>query len=661
LVSCLFSPCLNEGAMKSVLLLALGASAADAAKITPTQKVLDMMGGMKAKGEKAMEDEVKIMSTYTEWVDDETTRLGFNIKTANSDIEKLTAFIAKADNDVAQLGQAIGELDDLIAQKEGEKQAATDLRNTEHAEYVKTSTDLSESVDALGRAITTLENEQGATPQAMMLLQKMAKTTPAMRSVLAAFMQMDAHNTQDGAPAVAAYQSQSGGILEMLGGLLKKFKEELADTEAAETSRVQNYDMNMIQLSDLITHSHADREAKAETKANTASESAKAKGDLADTQTALAADQQTLAQMTSTFQEKAGVFKQNQEVRKLELEALSKAIEIISSPNVADSYAGHVKLAQTNFLQMTSSNRRALVKDRATDMIKKSAAALKSKTLAALVAEMKANPFAKVVDMIKALIAKLKEEAAAEADHKQWCDSQLHQNKNKRNKKTTESEKLMAEIAEYNANIDTMSEKIQTLIQEQEDLTKAMGEATTNRIAEKVENEATIADAQAGAGAVRSALVVLRNFYDSQSFIQQAPEMKSYSGMGAASGGVVGMLEVIVSDFVRLEAETKNAEAMGKAEYDGFMSDAEADKEYKHKTVVKTKLEKDQAKFEVSRSEKLLVGVNEELAKANDYFEVLKPECLEVKVSYEERVQARKDEIAALKEAYSVLDSKSVE
>merc|ERR1719276_269963 len=199
-----------------------------------------------------------------------------------------------------------------------------------------------------------------------------------------------------------------------------------------------------------------------------------------------------------------------------------------------------------------------------------------------------------------------------------------------------------------------MTKTIQTLIQEQEDLTKAMGEATTQRTGEKSENEATIADAQAGAAAVKSALVVLRNFYDSQSFIQQVPEMEAYSGQQAGKGGVVGMLEVIVSDFVRLEAETKSAEAMSAAEYDGFMKDAEADKEYKHKTDVKTKLEKDQEEFEVSRSQKMLVGVNEELARANDYFEVLKPECIEVKVSYEERVQARKDEIEALKEAWKV-------
>merc|ERR1719326_2220367 len=194
--------------------------------------------------------------------------------------------------------------------------------------------------------------------------------------------------------------------------------------------------------------------------------------------------------MTSIFEQKSAIFKENQEVRQLEIEALSKAIEIISNPNVSASYAGHINLAQTNFLQMTSSTRRALVKDKATALLQRRAAALKSQTLMTFAAQMKANPFAKVVDMIKDLIAKLKEEAAAEADHKQWCHQQLMENKNKRNKKTSESEKLMAEIDEMNANIDTMAKHIQTLIQEQEDLTKAMGEATTQRTAEKTENEA---------------------------------------------------------------------------------------------------------------------------------------------------------------------------
>lgn len=161
---------------------------------------------------------------------------------------------------------------------------------------------------------------------------------------------------------------------------------------------------------------------------------------------------------------------------------------------------------------------------------------------------------------------------------------------------------------------------------------------------------------------MKSALVVLRNFYDSQSFLQrQLPEMAAYKGMGSASGGVVGMMEVIVTDFVRLEAETNASEAQAAAEYDSFMADAKADKEYKHKTEVKTKFEKDQTEFERSRSEKMLVGVNEELAKANAYYEQLKPECVSQEFSYEERVKRREEEIEGLKEAYKALDAKSVE
>merc|ERR1719371_88851 len=45
------------------------------------------------------------------------------------------------------------------------------------------------------------------------------------------------------------------------------------------------------------------------------------------------------------------------------------------------------------------------------------------------------------------------------------------------------------------------------------------------------------------------------------------------------------MIEVIQSDFARLESETSTAEAEGKKEYDEFMSDSSADKEAKSKDI----------------------------------------------------------------------------
>jgi len=58
-----------------------------------------------------------------------------------------------------------------------------------------------------------------------------------------------------------------------------------------------------------------------------------------------------------------------------------------------------------------------------------------------------------------------------------------------------------------------------------------------------------------------------------------------YKGMQSENGGVVGMLEVIESDFARLEADTKAAEASAQKEYDTFMTDSKDDKEgheYRH-------------------------------------------------------------------------------
>merc|ERR1719182_1080312 len=205
-----------------------------------------------------------------------------------------------------------------------------------------------------------------------------------------------------------------------------------------------------------------------------------------------------------------------------------------------------------------------------------------------------------------------------------------------------------------------MATKIATLSKEQADLTRAMSEATAQRNKEKATNTDTMKDAAAGEEAVKAALTVLKEFYASQgSFLQQVPEMAAYKGMSSAKGGVVGMLEVIVSDFVRLFADTKAAEDSAAKEYAEFMSDAKASNKAKHDLEFKTKLKKEEAQFQKGRVSKDLKATQEELDKALEYQEYLKPVCLEVHVSYEERVARRKEEIEALKEAYDILDQKA--
>merc|ERR1719387_3082529 len=143
--------------MLAAVALATFAHSSSATSVTPVQKVLQMMTEMKTKGEKMMQEEASTYATYKEWVADTSRELGFEIKTAKSDIEKYTAAAAKADSDVATLGKAIDKLNGELSVTEGEKAEATKIRKEQHAEYVKLSTDYGQSVEALERAIQTME------------------------------------------------------------------------------------------------------------------------------------------------------------------------------------------------------------------------------------------------------------------------------------------------------------------------------------------------------------------------------------------------------------------------------------------------------------------------------------------------------------------------
>merc|ERR1719324_1823633 len=100
--------------------------------------------------------------------------------------------------------------------------------------------------------------------------------------------------------------------------------------------------------------------------------------------------------------------------------------------------------------------------------------------------------------MIKDMITKLKEEAAAESAHKAWCDEELKQNM------------LTAKVDAINAAIDKLTADIASNEAAIAELDKTTKEATEVRQKEKAKNEETIADAKAALEAVAMALKVLK-------------------------------------------------------------------------------------------------------------------------------------------------------
>merc|ERR1719301_193110 len=232
-------------------------------------------------------------------------------------------------------------------------------------------------------------------------------------------------------------------------------------------------------------------------------------------------------------------------------------------------------------------------------LLKGKGAELKSTLLTSLATRIAADPFAKIKKLIQELIERLLQEAANEANQKGWCDKATADATQKRTYAADEIEGLNAKMAKLEALSAKLGEELKELNKEIKELNDARAEAEKNRKEEKAENANTVTEAKAGLDAVKMAIDILDKFYKTsakaevdlslaQGPLDDAPDAgfkigEAYKGAQAESGGIIGMLEVIQSDFERTITETKKAEAAAEQQFLEFMT--ETGKSLAEKTV----------------------------------------------------------------------------
>jgi len=665
--------------MKAALCLALIAAVAGT-EVTPIQKVLELMGGMLEKGKKEKHDEQVQFASFKQFCDDTTTEKQTAIADAEEQIEVLKADIQKFAADIELLNKEIAGHEEDISVWEGDEKAATIVRGLEKADYDALHKDLTESIEAVEMAIAVLKKQPSTVPQGASLMQvadrlQSSSMIPAeAKRALDAFFQQDPDvglgMIQAGAPEAAAYENRSGGVVAMLEKLLTEFTAERTKVEKEEMSNVNAFEMMMSDLKAQVEEAKDDVSAKSQTRAKRKQGMAQAEADLADTTAAMEADKKYLADLTATCAQKTSDFEARQALRAEELEAIEKAMEIVSSGAVAGAGEKHLPgLLQTTSLAQLRADARSPNQDRVVQYLEDKSRQLNSRILSMLAVRAADDPFKKVKKMIQDLIYRLMEEANAEASQKGWCDEELSTNAHTRKEKSKEVDTLITEIDALEAEIAELTEDIMTLTDGIAKLDAAMTKASELREEEKTKNTQTIADAQAAQTAVAQALTVLKEFYakaaEATALLQQRQEPppmpeEPYKGMGGEAGGVVGMLEVIESDFARLESETKAAEAAAQEEYDEFMHDSEMDKTSKEKDVEHKTIKKQDDNEALVTAKDDLESAKKELTAAMKYFDKLKPSCVDSGVSYEERVKQRKAEIESLQEALKILSGDAI-
>merc|ERR1719460_321718 len=160
------------------MLALVSLSSATNVKVTPVQKVIQLLNGMLEKGKKEKHEEQVQFAAYKQFCDDTTVEKTRAIQEAEEKIEMLKADIQKYEADAAALAKEIAAHDEDISVWEGDQKAATKVREIENTDYIATHKDYSESVDALERAIVYLKKEAVDRPQAKALLQQVAMIIP---------------------------------------------------------------------------------------------------------------------------------------------------------------------------------------------------------------------------------------------------------------------------------------------------------------------------------------------------------------------------------------------------------------------------------------------------------------------------------------------------
>merc|ERR1712203_438106 len=227
-------------------------------------------------------------------------------------------------------------------------------------------------------------------------------------------------------------------------------------------------------------------------------------------------------------------------------------------------------LAQVSFLQVSSNVQSAsrFVWHLAQKQASPALAQLASRLSAAMKSSQ--DPFAKIKGLISDMIARLESEADADASHKAYCDKELGETNVKHADKTAEIEKLTTSIDQMSARSAQLKEQVARLQKELADLAASQAEMDKLRSEENADYTSSRADMEQGLAGVKLALKILREYY--------AKDDKAHSAAQGAGEGIIGLLEVIESDFTKTLAETISTEESAQAAYDKETKENEVEK-----------------------------------------------------------------------------------
>jgi chromosome segregation ATPase len=671
------------------------AFAAQAAKVTPLEKVITLLKDLSAKVAAEGAKEATAYDKYACWCKEQADEKAYAIEKNEAIVADLDAEIKSLDTSIAELNSDITELNKDIAKLDGKMAGDKRLRARQHDKYLAAAKDMNEAIASCEAAIEALKDHKGSLEDAKVNLldlthglvnavqkQPMLQKASSQVSLLVQLQSKQAPK----------FQYQSNDIIATLEDLLATFKSMKKDLDFAEFKEKSTHEKKILYDQtdrDLAQKEKIQKQTIVEEKTET-SEAAKNERDAANydakDDTAFRLD------LFNKCRQAALTFDARSQVRSNELSTLSKATTVLMEGAVPN-YSANKKLVELQkpmqvakassskgkpltFMQIRNVQNQESKKQDALHHVRKflddAAGRTGSRMLSTLAVRINLaeDHFAKVRELIQNLIKKLKEDAAAEADQKGTCDTGMKNAIADRDSANAKIETAKAKLTTLNANKNSLEDEIDTLTGQIAELKKGILEATELRGEGEADNTENLRMADEGAAAVRLAISILQKFYgqfiqtegkearalDEPRFVKDMMGGPEYEGAQSESKGIVGILEVILADFERQISATQSSDDQGSSAFHDLESETNNAISVKKKRISVAESEVDEATASILEQEQALSDGQDLLDSALETLDNLESMCVKGEETFAERKQKREEEIEALKDALAILE-----
>jgi hypothetical protein len=551
-----------------------------------------------------------------------------------------------------------------VSAEETELANAKSIRDEEHAVYLASEKELSETVDSLERASTVVKNNLGlmqgrvaTAVQAMAAgLHKVIEASwvnDHERSVVQSLLQASDGDEQ----TPVAYTSSSGGIVDTLTDMRDKAEESLSSTRKEEMDAAHSYALLQQGLEDSIAVAKKQLTEDTLMRSTTEEELHGAGAELAETEKVLSTDTAYLAELKQSCESKAVQWSARKKSAAEEMAAIEQAKSTLSQ--------GVPTFLQTGARVKASADGEDAVRDRAAKLLRGLARKEQNYALAQLAIRVRSDPFGKIRGLIEEMISKLVKEAAEEADQKQFCDEETSESKAKQADLSGKLEKSAARIQKAEAGKAKATEEMKHLSTEIAEIDAGQAKATMVRAEQHEEFLKASQDAKDSAAAVAKAIDVLSEYYSkAASFVQVGVQSHTWQpALGGAKSDVgstiVSILENCESNFAQMLAEQEADEASAVESYEKLTQDNKVAKAEKTADVEGKENELKQLEVAVGNYKENKATTSSELDAVLAYLDKLKPQCETKALSYAERKAKRDAEISGLKEALTLLSGEA--